>query len=375
MSDQVYVGMDKEEIDTPALLIDLDALERNIKIVADYYRRKKGAALLPHQKGHRLPIIARKQLDSGAVGVSMTSLGLAEYYVNCGITNILITSEISGRNKIRRLITLSRHADVTVGVDNLENVRQLSEMALANNTKVNVAVELYMTVASCGVEIEETRPFVKELVKFKGVNFKGLWWHHGGLSAIKSWEERKKAHFEILDRVATLKDEIEDAGINVGMLSGGYTCTWNITPEYPHLKNVGVQAGSYVFNDWCSREIEGLEVFDYALTVLTRCVSRPKRDRAIFDFGMNSCSDECTHDYHSVVGPKFKDLEGVKSIYQREELAMVMLENPSREIKVGDVFELIPPHADTTAKLHDKYYCIRKGKVEAIWPNYGRGLL
>jgi len=372
--DYAYIGMDKEEIDTPALLIDLDVLEKNLKTMADYYRGKKGAALLPHQKGHRLPIIARKQLDLGAKGVSMTSFSLAEYYVNCGFTNILITNEIYGENKIRRLCSLSKHADVTVGVDNILNVRQLSEMALSNNTKINVAVELRVGIESCGVEIEEAKSFVKEIVKYKGVNFRGLWWHQGFLANIRSWEERKKVHFETLDKIAELKDEIEDAGIDVEMLSGGYTCTWNITPEYPRLKDVGVQAGSYVFSDWCSHEIEGLEVFDYALTVLTRCISTPKPGKAMFDFGMNSCSDEATDNYHKIVGPKFKDLEGVKKIYQREEISAVTFENPSREIKVGDVFELIPPHSDTTAKLYDKYYCIRDNKVEAIWPNYGRGL-
>ena len=95
MPDYSYIGMDKEEIDTPALLIDLDALEKNLRTMGDYYRRKKGSALRPHQKGHRLPIIAKKQLKAGAKGISMTSLGLAEYYVNCGIDDILITSEIS----------------------------------------------------------------------------------------------------------------------------------------------------------------------------------------------------------------------------------------------------------------------------------------
>jgi len=372
--DYAYIGMEKEEIDTPALLIDLDVLEKNLKIMANYYRGKKGAALLPHQKGHRLPIIAKKQLDLGAKGVSMTSLSLAEYYVNCGISNILITSEIYGKHKIRRLCSLSKHADVTVGVDNILNVRQLSEAALANNTRINVAVELYMGAASCGVEIEEAKSFVEEIMKYRGVNFRGLWWHQGSLAHIRNWEERRKLHFKTLDKVAELKDEIEDAGINVEMLSGGYTCTWNMTPDYPRLKDVGVQAGSYVFSDWCSHEIEGLEVFDYALTVLTRCISTPKPGRALFDFGMNSCSDEATDDYYKIVGPKFKNLEGVKEIYQREEISAVTFNDPNRKIKVGEVFELIPPHSDTTAKLHDRYYCIRKGKVEDIWPNYGRGL-
>jgi D-serine deaminase-like pyridoxal phosphate-dependent protein len=158
------------------------------------------------------------------------------------------------------------------------------------------------------------------------------------------------------------------------MLSGGFTCTWNITPEYSKLRNVGVQAGSYVFSDWCSHEVEGVEKFDYALTVLTKCISTPKCGEAIFDFGMNSCSDEATDDYHTVVGPKFKELTGIKEIRQREEISLAKYENPNKKITVGDVFELIPSHSDTTAKLYDKYYCLRKNKVEAIWPNYGRGL-
>ena len=374
MQDYSYIGMGKEEIDTPALLIDLDALEKNIKTVGDYYRSRKGAALLPHQKGHRLPIIAKKQMDAGAKAVSMTSFGLAEYYVSCGITNILITSEIYGRNKIRRLCSLAKHADIIVGVDNMENVKQLSEVSLANNSKIDVAVELYMGTKSCGVEMSQAKSFVKEMERFRGVNFRGLWWHQGNLGDIESWEERRTAHFETLSRVATLNDELEDAGISVEMMSGGYTCTWNITPEYPSLKNVGVQAGSYVFSDWCSHGIEGLEVFGYALTVLTRCISTPRNGEVMFDFGMNSCSDESTHDYHNVVGPRFKDLEGVVKLHQREEISSVVLEKPNKDIKVGEVFELVPPHSDTTAKLYDKYYCIRNDKVEAVWPNYGRGL-
>jgi D-serine deaminase-like pyridoxal phosphate-dependent protein len=378
MAYYAYIGMDKEEIDTPALLIDLDALEKNLKIMADYYRKKKGAALLPHQKGHRLPIIAKKQIDAGAKGVSMTSLGLAEYYADCGLTDvpILITNEIYGLNKIRRLCSLSKRANVTVGCDNIDNVRQLSEVALANNIRINVAVELRVGASNAGVEIgEAARSLVKEIVKFKGVKFKGLWEHQGDLSRIENWEERKKAHFDTLGKIATLKDEIEDGGTNVEMVSAGFSCTWNITPEYARLSNVEVQAGNYVFNDWCLREgTEGMKVFDYALTVLTRCISKPKPDTAIFDFGLNSCSVEATQNYRSLVGPKFKNLEGVKEVREREEIAAVALEKSGRDIKVGEPFELIPPHADTTAKLHDRYYCMRNNKLEAIWLNYGRGL-
>ena len=221
--------MDRQEIDTPALLIDLDVLEKNIKTMADYYSSNKGAALLPHQKGHRLPIIARKQIDAGAVGVSMTSLGLAEYFVQCGIDRILITAEIYGKNKIRRLCHLSKNANITASVDNIENARQISDEARANDAKVDVAVELYAGTRSCGVDLANTKAFVKEITQFEGINFKGLW-YHGKEARIKSFDERRRDHFETLEKIATLKDEIEDSGITVEMLSAGHTCTWNITP-------------------------------------------------------------------------------------------------------------------------------------------------
>ena len=357
------------------MLIDLDVLEKNIKTMGDYYRGKKGSALLPHQKGHRLPIIAKKQIDAGAVGVSMTSLGLAEYYVMSGIDNILITAEIYGRGKIRKLCSLSKIANITATVDNIDNARQISEEALADGNKINVAVEIYTGKGSCGVGIDDAKSFVQELAKLRGIEFKGLWLV-GPEAEMKKPEERKKSHFGWLDKLAKLKDDIEDAGISVEMLSSGQLATWNITPEYPNLSNVGVQAGNYVFMDWISKEeFEGYEVFDYALTVLTRCISRPKPNEAMFDFGLNSCSDEHSEDYLKVVGPKFKNHGNIGQISFREELAGVLLKDPSIDFKIGDVFELIPCHADTTAKIHDKYYVIRNDKIEMIWPNYGRGLL
>ena len=373
------VGMPKEEIDTPALLIDLDCLEANIRVVSDYYSRKKGAALRPHQKGHRLPMIAKMQLDSGAKGVSMTSFSLAEFYADHGIDDMLITSEVLGRNKILRLANLSKRAAVTVGVDDIENARQLSKAALSVGAKVNVSVELYMERGSCGVPFEGALGLVKGLAELEGICFKGLWWHDGSTAGIADWNERRKAEFKTLDRVSRLKSQIEGAGIDVLTLSGGQTCTWNITPEYEGLQEVGVQAGAYVFSDWVEKLLPGQEVFNCALTVLTRCISRPGPNEAMFDSGMNSCSDEAGGSlmggYRNVVGPKFKDLEGAETLTQREEVMSATFTIGARPPRIGDACELIPPHSDTTAKLHDRYYGIRNGKVEAVFPNYGRGLL
>ena len=363
-----------EQIETPAAIINLTALDKNIETMASYYRNKKGAALRPHQKGHRLPAIARKQLDAGAVGVCLTSLGLADLYVNCGINDMLITAAICGDPKISRLVGLSKQADITVSVDNLENIRHLSEKARMSDTTINVAAELYTgSWGSPGVQLENVKEFVRQIQKFSGVRFKGLWWHPGHLGDVKSFEERKRREFEFMDSITRVRDEIEDDDISVEMLSGGFTATWNITPEFSRLNNVEVQAGSYVFSDWGSHLIEGLEVFDFALTVLTRCISRPTPTEAIFDSGMNSCSDESGEDYQRIVGPKFKDLVGIRRIYQREEVMQVVFENPNDTVRPGDLFELIPAHSDTTAKLHDLYYGVRDQKVEIVWENLGRG--
>jgi D-serine deaminase-like pyridoxal phosphate-dependent protein len=238
---------------------------------------------------------------------------------------------------------------------------------------VDVAVELYAGKASCGLEFNKVKPFIKDIARHRGVNFKGLW-YHGHEASVKNFEERKRIHFETLDRISRLKDEIVDAGVDVEMVSAGHTCTWNITPHFSGLSDVLVQAGSYVFSDWCSRQdVEGAEVFECALTVLTRCISRPQPNEAMFDFGMNSCSDESSNNYLSIVGPKFKELNGVV-VSQREEHALATFNEPNRNVRVGDVFELIPPHSDTTAKLYDKYYGTRNDTLEVIWPNIGRGL-
>ena len=198
----MHIGMPVEEIETPALLIDLDAMEKNIETMGSYYRSKKGAALRPHQKGHRLPQIARKQIAAGAVGVSMTSPGLAELYVNSGIEDILITREVYGRDKIARLCGLARHGTVTLTVDDVANARQISEIARSLGARVNVAVEVYAHPGSCGVPIDDVQAFVAEIRKLDGIHFRGVWWHEGLLSGPLS--KRRTDHFAFLDQIVNL---------------------------------------------------------------------------------------------------------------------------------------------------------------------------
>lgn len=364
MNAMSLVGLDKYELDTPSLLIDLEIMDRNISAMADYYEGVR-VDLRPHVKPHKCPIIAHKQLEAGAIGITCQKLGEAEVMASAGIRNILIANQIANKQKLHRLIGLARHSDVIVGVDSLKNARQISNAASERGIKVNIAMEI--SGGRCGVEAGEPAiSLARELVKLRGLRFRGIWFHKG-LGRYKQVEERRKAHFELLRPVIETKDMIEDAGIDVEIVSTGSTGTYNISPEVPGVTEV--QAGKYVFMDRVYKTSEGLEPFDYALTILATVISRPSRDRAIIDVGLKSRGGN----YGALVLPLVKDLEGVELIRFSAEHGHLKLESPSRELKVGDKLELIPSNCGTTANLYDEYIGVRNDSVEVVWPISARG--
>ncbi len=363
-------SLGKYELDTPALLIDLDVLERNISVMADYFKGVK-AGLRPHIKTHKTPIIAHKQLQAGAMGITCQKLGEAEVMAAAGIRDILIANQIVGACKIRRLVNLAKHANVIAGVDNLENAKSLSSAALKKGIKLNVAMEISM--GRCGVEAgKPALALAKEIVKLKGLRFRGIWEHGAGWpDRYTKFEDRKRVHTEALKPFLETKDMLEDAGIDVEIVSGGYTATYNITAEIPGMTEV--QPGSYVFMDRAYKALEGLGPFDCALTVLTTVISRPARDRAITDAGLKAVTPESGTNYSDLILPQVKDAEGIELYLLSEEHGWLRLKNPSRDVEVGDKLELIPSHCCTTVNLHDRFYGIRDGKLETIWDISARG--
>ena len=358
------VGLDKYELDTPSLLIDLDLLEGNISTMADYYKGVD-VGLRPHVKPHKCPIIAHKQLEAGAVGVTCQKLGEAEVMANAGIRNILIANQIANKQKLNRLMGLARHSDVIVGVDNLGNAKQISGAASEKGIKINVLMEI--AGGRCGVEAGKPAvALAREVDKLKGLRFRGIWFHKG-LGSYKKWEERREAHLELLRPVMESKKMIEDAGIGVEIVSTGSTSTYNISPEIPGVTEV--QPGKYVFMDRDYKSLEGVEPFNYALTILATVISRPSRDRAIIDVGLKSRGSN----YGAMILPLVKEMEGVEVTRFSAEHGHLKLESPSGELKVGDKLELIPSNCGTTANLYDEYIGLRDGRVEVIWPILARG--
>lgn len=357
--------VDKLDVDTPALLIDLSAMERNIFRMARYFQGKR-ACLRPHIKTHKTPIIAHKQMEAGAKGITCQKLGEAEAMVAAGIRDVLISNQVVGKAKIERLVNLVRHGDITVAVDDPINVEELSEAALRKGVKLNVLVEVNVGMNRCGVE--PGRPALRlaqKVVESKGLNFRGLMGYEGHCVFIEDFEKRRAECQKANELLVGTKNTIEDAGIDVDVVSAGGTGTYNITGENPDITEV--QAGSYVTMDTKYRSVEGIgDTFECALTVLTTVLSKPTESRAVVDAGMKAMTMEFGT-------PQPKDVEGIELISLSEEHGKLRLDAPSREIKVGEKLEFIPSHGCTTINLHDKFYGVRNGEVEAVWEIAARG--
>jgi 3-hydroxy-D-aspartate aldolase len=187
------------------------------------------------------------------------------------------------------------------------------------------------------------------------------------VSSYKSYEERKRVHFKLLEPVLETKDLIEDAGIDVEISSAGATSTYNITPGIAGITDV--QAGKYVFMDRVYKEIEGMEPFNYALTILTTVISRPNSNKAIIDVGIKSRGGN----YGTLIPPLLKNIQGVKLTKFSAEHGHLKIEDSNKELKVGDKIELIPSNCGTTANIYNEYIGIRDGDVEVVWPISARG--
>lgn len=355
-------GLSKDEIETPALLIDLDALERNINKMADYFSKVE-ASLRPHVKTHKTPIIAHKQIKAGAIGVCCQKLSEAEVMVASGIDDVLITNQVVNPSKIRRLTSLSKHGRIIVAVDDLEIAKATSETAVKTGVKQDAIIEVNVGLNRCGVEPgKPTVEFTKKLLKLKGLNLVGLLGYEGSFFNIPDFEERKKAANARNKLLIETRDLLEDSGITVEIVSAGATGTYNITGEYPGITEI--EAGSYVFMDTTYTKLAGLD-FEYALTLLTTVISRPTLERAVVDAGLK----EITKEFGV---PQVKDVEGATLQSLSEEHGTLRLEK-TVDLKIGDKIELIPSHCCTTVNLHDEYYCLRDGVVEAVWNIAARG--
>ncbi len=364
-------GMDEAEIQTPCLVLDLDALERNIKKMGDY-ARAHGMRHRVHGKMHKSVDVAKLQESlGGSVGVCCQKVSEAEVFARGGIKDVLVSNQVRDPAKIDRLARMPKLGARTICcVDMLDNVADLSAAAVRHGTQIECLVEIDCGAGRCGVK---TTPDVVALAKAidaaPGLKFAGIQAYQGAMQHMDSYEDRKAkialAVAQVKDAVDTLKAD----GIDCDIVGGGGTGSYyfeSTSGVYNEL-----QCGSYAFMDADYGRIldkDGKRIdqgeWENALFILTSVMSHAKADKAIVDAGLKAQSVD----------------SGLPVIFGRTDVKYVkcsdehgVVEDPQGVLKVNDKLRLVPGHCDPTCNVHDWYVGVRGGKVEVVWPVSARG--
>lgn len=356
------------DIPTPALLLDLDAFERNVATMAAIVDGG-GLKLRPHGKTHKCPEIARRLLASGAAGISVAKLGEAEVFAEEGISGLLVTTPVVGRSKVARAASLAARAPDTIFcADNEQHVRALNEAAARASVTMNVAVDLYF--GRTGIEPGEPAAALARLIdSLPHLRFAGLQAYDASASHVTDFEARRARSRETMTRAVETRRLIERGGLACPMVSGGSTGTCLIDVEIDGVTEL--QPGSYIFMDLDYARIAGPDGapfgrFGRALSVVTTVVSTPN-GTAIVDGGYKAFSTD------RPFTPEPIDLPGVRYEWAGDEHGRLDLSRAPRKLQVGDRIEFVPPHCDPTVNLYDRIYALRGDRVEDIWRIAARG--
>ncbi len=355
----------RDDIPTPALLVDLDLMEANIEGMSRFVR-EASLGLRPHMKTHKCPEIARRQLRAGATGVCVAHLGEAEAMADAGIPEILITSELVGPGKVERLIRLSRRAPDTVSaVDNASHATELNDAARAAGILLNVLIDIDPAQRRAGIPAGSAAVRLAEAIaRLPHLRLRGVQCYSGDSSHIMGFERRREhSRQAMLPAIDTFRT-LQDRGMPVEIMSGGSTGTYNIDSELQGMTEL--QCGSYVFMDLDYARIGGrdgpvYDDFQPSLTVLATVISRSYSDSATVDAGYKAFSTD------KPFGPIPKGISGVTYLFAGDEHGILEMDHPSRDIRLGDRLEFLVPHCDPSVNLHDRIYAMRGDRVEAIW--------
>lgn len=354
-------GTPLAQLPTPALLIDRPAMEANLACMAAFFADKP-ARLRPHFKTHKCLVIAQKQIQLGAIGLTCAKLGEAEVLVQAGIPSILIANQVVDPRKIERLAQLAYHTQLIVAVDQADNLRQHAQAATQVGSTVHVVIEVDVGMGRCGVTPGETLLDLARLANsLPGLNFAGVMGYEGH-TVFEPDSHRRLANvqaaMQILVNAAHL---IRAAGLAVDIVSAGGTGTYNLTGAFPGVTEI--EAGSYPFMDLKYNTLN--LPFQPALSLLATVISLPAPGRAVIDAGLKSLTTD--NGLPQVIHP-----QGARLLRLNEEHGILEI-SPELQLQVGARIELLPSHVCTTVNLHDRYYVVNQGGLDDIWPISGRG--
>jgi 3-hydroxy-D-aspartate aldolase len=363
------IGAPLAEIETPALVVDLDAFDRNIAKMAEF-ARTAGVRLRPHAKTHKSPAIALKQIAHGAVGQCVQKVGEAEALVRGGVRDILVSNQVVGEKKLRRLAALAAEAKVALCFDAPEQVDAAARVARDFGVELGGLVEVDVGAERCGVAPgRDGATLARRIADTSNLTFRGLQAYHGRAQHMATHQERAQAIASAVDFVRETLDALAAEQLPCEIVAGAGTGTFAFEAASGVYNEL--QVGSYVFMDTDYARIGGVDggryaEFEHSLFVLATVMSAPASDRAIVDAGLKSYSAE--------KGPPWvHGREDVEVVAVSDEHGKLRLGPKAERLRLGDRVWLIPGHCDPTVNLHDWYVGVRRGRVEALWPIAARG--
>ena len=366
-------GTPVREIETPALIVDLDVMEENLALMAKRLEGT-GVRLRAHAKTHKSPWLARKQMALGAVGVCCQKVSEAEVMVEGGVENVLVSSEVTAVSKLRRLAALARHASLMVVVDHPQGVAMLAEAVVAAGAEIGVLVDVDVGQGRCGVAPGAPAvELARRVEAAKGLALRGIQAYQGKAQHVDGFAERREVYADAIARMRETVDAFEAAGLPLEVRSGGGTGSWRWDAESGALNEL--QAGSYLFMDSHYGSIGGedsdtYDDFQPSLFVLTTVVSAPGPGHVVMDAGHKALSSD------SGLAPCL-ELEGAVHARASDEHGVLELSPASRRPEIGETLLFQPSHCDPTINLYDVYHGVRggmeEGVLEAVIPVAARG--
>lgn len=358
-----------EQLETPAILVDLDIVERNVRTMADYVSGHE-LGLRPHTKTHKMPLFAKMQVEAGARGVTVAKTGEAEVMAAAGIGDILIAYPVFGEQKWNRIALLARERQVTVTVDSLAPAQGLSDAGVREGSRIGILVEFDVGMQRCGVAgPAEVNALAEAIQRLPGVEFRGVMLYPGHVWS--SPEEQTDELSRVSAKLTAVLEKLRSSGIPCNVVSGGSTPTALQSHQVQGITEI--RPGTYIFNDRNTMGMGGCEETDCALRVMFTVVSTAVPNRVILDGGSKTLSNDRwlsgeRTGFGLIVGHPDAVITGLS-----EEHGQVDISSSQWRPRVGDRVTVIPNHVCACVNLHDNLYLHRNGVVENAYPVAARG--
>lgn len=366
------IGRHKTELDTPAYCIDLDTLDANIAKMASFLAAR-GKQWRPHAKCHKSPIIAKRQVDAGAMGVTVAKVSEAEVYAQAGIRDILIANMIVGEPKLQRVAQLCRIADPIVCIDHFAQAEMLAGVCRTAGLTCRVILELDIGLERVGVRPgQDTLQLAQGVAGLEGITLTGIMGYEGHLLTVTDLEEKQRSIDEAMNVLRINRDALLEAGLPCEVVSAGGTGSYQITADCDGITEI--QAGGGIFADPFYLDVCQVQDLQPSLRLIATVVSRPHLERAIIDAGRKTIHWGI-HPPSVLQTVRGRPLPGAVVTGLSAEHGTLELGPESRDLQIGDKIELIPGYSDHTTVLHETFVVLQNENAIAEWPIVARGLL